>query len=189
MKNNKGFTLIELMVGISLIAIIILPIFGVILGFKNKQIQISNKAEISDFRNEVVIDIEENIIKYGIRHICLSNSNKEAKLVYYEDPLDSDSIKYDDIEIDDSNNSITIGNEIKNNTYKLSIKDSKIEDFTYISKKKKDTTGYFNILENSLGNNTKTFKLIIPISYEKDDYSIVITSIFKPDNSNDYCLS
>ena len=44
--NNKGFTLIELIISVVLIAIIIIPTYAIILNFKNRQPIASDKQEL-----------------------------------------------------------------------------------------------------------------------------------------------
>lgn len=67
--NKKGFTLIELVVSIVLISIIIIPTFAVILNFKNRQQIASDKQELVKFKNLITVDIEDDILRYGLRNV------------------------------------------------------------------------------------------------------------------------
>lgn len=64
--NNKGFTLIELIISVVLIAIIIIPTYAIILNFKNRQQIASDKQELSKFKNLITSDIEDDILQYGL---------------------------------------------------------------------------------------------------------------------------
>lgn len=74
--NNKGFTLIELIISVVLIAIIIIPTYAIILNFKNRQQIASDKQELSKFKNLITSDIEDDILQYGL--IKLEKDDRES---------------------------------------------------------------------------------------------------------------
>lgn len=73
--NNKGFTLIELIISVVLIAIIIIPTYAIILNFKNRQQIASDKQELSKFKNLITSDIEDDILQYGLIKLEKVNSS------------------------------------------------------------------------------------------------------------------
>lgn len=202
-KKEKGFTLIELVLGLSLIVLIILPVFGVILGYKNKEIIESNKADLNSFKSRVLTTIEEEIVKKGIAYTCQYVINDvvddtKQRLMFRDNT-------YADIAIEYEQKSIiytTYNGEHQENTFVLPVQDAHLENVSYIQDKTgKNYYSHFYILprsanlkkdtkmrENDNSNGIPTIlKILIPIAYEDADYSIAITTTFEYKESEDLC--
>lgn len=198
MKKN-GFTLIELVLSLSLIIIVILPVFGVVIGYKNKEIIVSNKADLNTFKNTVLTTIEEDIITKGVLYTCqfLNETEGNTLVVDTRQRLMFRDGSYADIIINYEQKSITYtkieGNNTSTHTFVIPIEDATLEGIDFIKDNnplysyfyvyrpgilKKDTS---NILEND--SKSTVLKIIIPITYEGIDYSIVITSTFSYEGS------
>ncbi len=199
-KKNEGFTLIELVLGLSLIVLIILPVFGVVTANKNKELIESNKTDLTIFKNKILTTIETDIVKKGIKYTCeyaqketianYVNIDTKQRLMYRDGT-------YADVTIDTEVKTVIYttydSQDQKQNetTFVLPVADAKIEDTSYIQGGNGRGTGnvnynYFYIfspninLKNLLNPNQKNtiLKIFIPITYEGVDYSIAITSTF-----------
>lgn len=182
--NNKGFTLIELIVSVVLIAIIIIPTFAIILNFKNRQQIASDKQELSKFKNLITSDIEDDILQYGLISIdkdeTLSTNTKFVAILTFSKKIcvkeveqtteEGDIIKVCEKEdnltkqlfIDSEKELITYGEE----TYKLTVPYADIvsdEDMgSYYGK-----GGYIDPVLNGI-NMQYYFQIKIPITYIND---------------------
>lgn len=194
MKKN-GFTLIELVLSLSLIVVVILPVFGVVIGYKNKEIKTSNKADLNTFKNTVLTTIEEDIVTKGIAYTCQFSNEAEGntfvvdtrqRLMFRDD-------SYADIIINYEQKSITYTKVEQSNTsthtFVIPIEDAVLEGVDYI-KDNNPMYSYFYIYEPGIlkkdvaGNlendkNATVLKILIPITYEGSDYSIAITTTFE----------
>ncbi len=210
--KNKGFTLIELVLGLSLIVLIILPVFGVVISYKNKEIMEANKADLTSFKNRVLTTIESDIVEKGVQYTCeyihkISDTDylveNNTQRIMFRDHT------YADLTIDHEQKSIIYttydeeNKKIDEQTFVLPVQDAVLENASYIRGEEGHGTGisgydYFYIFppneiqlkkytdgkthyENDiavLDNNSTVLKIFLPITYEGDDYSIVITTTF-----------
>ena len=193
MKKN-GFTLIELVLSLSLIVVVILPVFGVVVGYKNKEIIASNKADLNAFQNTVLKTIQDDIVTKGISYTCqvLEKVGDNALVIDTKQRLMFRDGSYADIFINHEQKSITYkkteGSNTSTNTFVIPSEDATLEGIDFIKDNeplysyfyvyrpgilKKDTA---NVLDND--NKSTVLKILIPITYEGIDYSIAITSAF-----------
>lgn len=139
--KNKGFTLIELVLGLSLIVLIILPVFGVVISYKNKEIIEANKADLTSFKNRVLTTIENDIVEKGVQYTCefiekISDTNYLEKdttqRIMFRDHT------YADITIDHEQKSIRYinydaeGKQTDEHTFVLPVNDAVLENASYI---------------------------------------------------------
>lgn len=172
--NNKGFTLIELIVSVVLIAIIIIPTFAIILNFKNRQQIASDKQELSKFKNLITSDIEDDILQYGLISIdkdeTLSNDTKFVAILTFSKNITKNLIINSNSKKNEKQDSeiktITYGDE----TYKLTVPYADIvsdEDMrSYYGK-----GGYIEPVLNGT-NMQYYFQIKIPIIYINDTNNI-----------------
>lgn len=205
-RNNKGFTLIELVLGLSLIVLIILPVFGVILSYKNKEIIEANKADLNTFKSKVLTTIEDDIVKKGIAYTCQYVVNgavddTKQRLMFRDDTYADIFIEYDQKSViyttyDEANT------KEHEETFVLPVSDAQIENVSYIQTKTgRNFYEHFYVLPESanLKKDTKTniedtsngiptvLKIIIPVRYEDVDYSVAITTTFEYKESENLC--
>lgn len=83
--NNKGFTLLELVISIVLVAAIIIPAFAVVLSYKNKMQIASDKQQLVSYKNRLTYAIQTDILTKGLTEIkwlsdvseCMQADEKE----------------------------------------------------------------------------------------------------------------
>ena len=68
-KNNKGFTVIELIMSFMFTSILAISLFSVVLNYRNKEMDNKIETELLDFKTNLTIDIEKDIQKYGLSTI------------------------------------------------------------------------------------------------------------------------
>ena len=212
MKNNKGFTLIELLLGLSLFAIVIIPVFVVIVGFKNKEIFEANKTDLNNFKANIMTTIEEDIINKGVAYICNNQekigantiiSDSKYRIIYQDNSFADLSIEATDGKKNminyityTVNNSGTITKKDEQ-TFIIPVKGAIIENIDYIkenlgfSDDDLNDFGYLFVYKDKILYKTATIlKIMIPITYEKTDYSMAITTTFiSKIPSNNICRS
>lgn len=201
--KNKGFTLIELILSLSLIVLVILPVFGVIMGYKNKEIIEANKADLNSFKSKVITTIEEDIVKKGIKYTC-EYIEKDVNDRYFtldtKQRLMFQDNTYADLEINYEQKSISYitykedGTKINTNTFVIPVSDATLEDASYIKDKTANPDYNYFYISDSINlkkytdkedledNKATILKIFIPITYEDTDYSIAITSTFEYDS-------
>lgn len=209
MKNNKGFTLLELVLGLVLIVVVILPVFTLIVNFKNKEVEETNKADLLIYKDKVLTDIGEDITKYGIQFTCeaydvnagyTKNEDMQRFIFVPNTYVTENAIRYADM---------IVNRQEKTMTYIKYIEDTSKENKTYIVYKKNtyvvpvksaefstpinsdsDKTTFFNRLElgsiktrenESVGT---VFQIRIPIKYNDKDYGIMFNSTYRHEELN-----
>ena len=85
--NNKGITLVELMVSMVLISIVMVFIFALLLNMKNEDYLSSAKSEDSLNRSEIIHLIENDFINYNLSSVaqtsCPSGANFCLRFGFY----------------------------------------------------------------------------------------------------------
>lgn len=71
LKNNKGFTVIELIMSFLFASILAITLFSVVVTYKDKQMDSTIEAELLSFKSHLVIDIQEDIQLKGLKKIEL----------------------------------------------------------------------------------------------------------------------
>ena len=69
LKNNKGFTVIELIMSFLFASILSLSLFSAVLVYREKQIDSSIEKELLAFKSKLMIDIENDIQLKGVKNI------------------------------------------------------------------------------------------------------------------------
>lgn len=77
--NNKGITLVELMVSIVLISIVMVFIFALLLDMKNEDYLSSSKSEDALNRSEIIHLIENDFINYKLSRVSQTSCPSGAK--------------------------------------------------------------------------------------------------------------
>lgn len=81
--NNKGMTLIEIVVCFVLVSFISVALFGTVAAFNTKRSTESVKVALLTYRNEVTRVIENDLVQRGLSNVVI-NGNNEARL-YFRD--------------------------------------------------------------------------------------------------------
>lgn len=80
--NNKGVTLIELLVSFSVASIIIISMFNVVLSYQREASMETIKSEIVSYKNTITKTIQNDIIKGNLRSVNLVVNNQSNKTTY-----------------------------------------------------------------------------------------------------------
>ena len=147
--NNKGFTLVELIVSIVLITIIIVPIFTITINFRNREHIASDKAQLLEYKNTLTYDIQKDILDKGLKTFTENTtcSVKECFILTFQDDskkhlnLDEKEVVYND------------------KSYPIVIEDAKIAYDDY------------NIYDDIIKENDNYIYFEIPIEYMESDTS------------------
>lgn len=112
MKNNKGFTIAELLVTFVLVMSIVLALFKVVDHYRERQQNATSVKEMNSYRNQIVKVVEDDILFNceGIKEI------KGLDLKPSEEPNSQQGIKITFNKVDDEKNTLITKNLIvKNN--------------------------------------------------------------------------
>ena len=147
--NDKGFTLVELIVSIVLITIIIVPIFTITINFRNRENIASDKAQLLEYKNTLTYDIQKDILDNGLKTFATNTTCnvKECFILTFQDGsqkhlnLAAKAVTYD------------------NKSYPLAIEDAKIALDDY------------NIYDDIIKENDNYIYFEIPIEYMESDTS------------------
>ena len=76
-KNNKGFTIIELIVSFSLVMILAFSMYRIVLIYSDKARYESIRFEMETYKNKLLVDIENDISSKGLKKVenCKSGEN------------------------------------------------------------------------------------------------------------------
>lgn len=182
MKNNKGTSIIEIVVSISLISIILTLLINLFINLRYTYMKSKKITEYKVFTNSVVNIISKDIDEYGLykcEPIDCQPENNRLKLIYnkYRETRVSERIQKE------------LKIEKKNNDYYLSYKyviDNSNEDnkLTFLEKSQ---NFYKKIPESSIepkinvekSKNINYYKITIPImnNTEKNDITILAEKI------------
>lgn len=69
MLNKKGFTIIELIMSFVFSSILAVSLFAVILNYRDSEVNTSIETRLLAFKSELMIDVEQDIQKYGLESI------------------------------------------------------------------------------------------------------------------------
>lgn len=167
--NNRGFTIIEIIMSFSLIMILCVGLFLTATNYKNKQQLESSKRALQTYKTTLTADIQKDITEKGLKEIktCTSINNNCYELVFY----DSTSKKIQK----SLDKSILYGN------VNYSVKEQSLTNIGKITLKQ--TTKNFTSF--STGKST-IYKLTIEINHQEinDNYNIeIVASSFKNQES------
>ncbi|MBR1385571.1 MAG: type II secretion system protein [Bacilli bacterium] len=76
MKSNKGFTVVELIASFVFVSILSISLFGIIMNYRDKQIDSSIEADLLAFKSKLTIDIEQDIQRKGLKNIQYCDSSE-----------------------------------------------------------------------------------------------------------------
>ena len=76
LKNNRGFTVIELITSFVFTSILAVSLFSVVLNSRDRQIDAQIKADLLAFKSQITIDIQKDIQLKGLNSIdyCMSEN-------------------------------------------------------------------------------------------------------------------
>ena len=77
LKNNKGFTVIELITSFVFTSILALSLFSVIVLYRSKQTDSSIETELLAFKSQLLIEIQEDIQLKGLKAITYCEPNDD----------------------------------------------------------------------------------------------------------------
>ena len=73
--NQKGFTIVEVLVCFVIISVVMMSLFSTISAFNEKKIQESYRAKVYEFKNEMTNMLQEDIIKKGLSYVKVTENN------------------------------------------------------------------------------------------------------------------
>lgn len=112
--NNKGFTLIELILSIVLITVIIIPVFAIVLNFRARQQIASDKAQMLEYKNTLTYDIQNKILTKELTDFkemtsCSSGSySKCYELTFKDNSKTTININAKEVEFDSKKYKIVV---------------------------------------------------------------------------------
>ena len=80
--NNKGLTLVEILVSFSIAAIVVISMFNVVMNYQQEASMESVKSEIVSYKNTITKTIQTDIIKGNLRSVHLDVSNQNDITTY-----------------------------------------------------------------------------------------------------------
>lgn len=83
--NNKGFTVVEVLITFVLVSIVMISLFSTISAFNEKRIQESYRARIYEYKNSIVNTIQSDFIQKGLSHASIvrtGSSNSKEGMTY-----------------------------------------------------------------------------------------------------------
>lgn len=93
MKNNKGFTVVELIVTFVLVMSLAVGLFAVVDGYRGRQQKETILKELNSYRNEVLKVVQDDFLNRGIMDIegvdaasCNGDFNQAIKIIYKDEP-------------------------------------------------------------------------------------------------------
>ena len=69
LRNNKGFTVIELIMSFLFASILAISLFSVIVTYRNKQVDSTIETDLLAFKSQFVMDVQEDFQLRGVREI------------------------------------------------------------------------------------------------------------------------
>lgn len=111
MLNNKGFTIVELIVSFAFVSILTVSLFAIVVNYKEKQQKVSTETELLAFKSKLTIEIQNDIqrkllekIEYCVeptgditpRCVVFTFRNGETKRLLIKSEERVDSIPNDD---------------------------------------------------------------------------------------------
>lgn len=70
--NNKGFTVVEVLVTFVLLSVVMVSLFSTISAFNEKRIQESYRARVYEYKNAIVNKIQSDFIEKGLSHVTIA---------------------------------------------------------------------------------------------------------------------
>ncbi|MCI8548330.1 MAG: prepilin-type N-terminal cleavage/methylation domain-containing protein [Bacilli bacterium] len=80
--NNKGVTLVELLVSFSIAAVIIISMFNVVLNYQKEANSAMVKNDVTTFKNTITKMLQNDLIKGRLRGVFLTTSNNGNTTTY-----------------------------------------------------------------------------------------------------------
>ena len=81
LKNNKGFTVIELIMSFLFASILAISLFSVIISYRGKQTDTSIETDILAFKSQLIMDIQEEIQLKGLKSIDYCPGTEENTIL------------------------------------------------------------------------------------------------------------
>ena len=99
--NNKGFTIVEVLVCFILVSVVMMSLFSTISSFNEKRIQEAYRAKVYEYKNSLTNTIQSDFIKKGLSYArvsktgtaatgithtveCVLRNGEERKLIVYQ---------------------------------------------------------------------------------------------------------
>ena len=81
LKNEKGFTVIELIMSFLFASILALTLFSVIILYRNKQVDSTIEAQLLAFKSQLIIDVQNDIEVRGLKDINYCPGEQENAII------------------------------------------------------------------------------------------------------------
>lgn len=151
--NKKGFTVVEVVISFSMLAVILVALFTFVVDYRDKMKNEESRTQLYDFKNTVTKVIYDDIIegKYKSIEYCIGIE----QCVYFKDTDDNNHI-LKVLKVDNSNDVLKRGLYINYDDVNYFLPDSDIQD----------ETGYMcSFDEFYLDSYNDIYSLKIPISH------------------------
>ena len=177
--NKKGFTLVEIIVSISLISIVVLFLFQIIITIKNL-----NDNEVNKTNNQMAVaiitrEVEKDLNSFGLEQDPSTTCDTTQTNII---PSSAESIKcikltYQGINVKNNEGYIIYYKNKNSNKYFLAYKRGKgniIETQTVREVNVTESTNVEISINKEASDGMQSIKLILPIRNNKDKYDLVI---------------
>ncbi len=89
--NNKGMSIIEIVLTFALIMVIVLGLYNIVMNYRDKASRSLEKLELNTFKNTLTADIQKDITNLGVKEIntsgecsTISDLNKCINIVFQD---------------------------------------------------------------------------------------------------------
>ena len=189
--NKKGFTLVEIIVSISLVSVVMIFLFQIITTIKNIYDKQNNKNDIKITVAVITREVERDLSSFGLEstpELCDNNEVKNNNVI--PKSVDENSLKcikliYDENNVKNNEGYVVYYKNKNNNKYFLAYKRGKgniIETQTVreITVAPKEDVIISTV--NSEDNGLSSLKMVVPISKDNKKYDLVINFVDSKDD-------
>ena len=172
MKNQKGFTMIELVVSFTLISILIVGMLTIALSYRHDVQLSTERLELEEFKNNVTRAIQDDIVEYGFKSAAYCSASNQLCL---------------DITFDDNNvrRLQLVNSSISNRYIQYNGRKFPIEE-TFVGVRKNDNDTWLTLpnkisLEQKTSDGYNVYKFDITITHAdlEGDFGIHIVAFHK----------
>ena len=72
--NNKGFTIVEVLITFVLVSVVSISLFSTISAFNEKRIIESHRSKLYEYKNSILTRVQTDFIEKGLAHVSISKS-------------------------------------------------------------------------------------------------------------------
>ncbi len=85
LKNNRGFTVIELIMSFVFTSILAISLFSIVLNYRNKEVDTRIENQLLDFKSNLIIDVQQDIQRYGLNSVNYCVGVEKCLLLTFND--------------------------------------------------------------------------------------------------------